>query len=109
MAPHIPLLVLEPILFTNTLSGNVANLDASNGMSYNAQNGSLMVNNIDFDLNPVNAGFMGIYSDGIGTDILIRNQGIGNNIVLNSDNSNTITVSPNQTILNNSTGTNTII
>ena len=98
-----------PILFTNTLSGNVANLDASNGMSYNAQNGSLMVNNIDFDLNPVNAGFMGIYSDGIGTDILIRNQGVGNNVVLNSDNTNTITVGPTSTILNASSGTNVLI
>jgi hypothetical protein len=97
-----------PILFTNTLSGTVAALDASNGMSYNAQNGSLMVNNIDFDLNPVNAGYMGIYSDGIGTDILIRNQGVGNNIVLNSDNSNTITVGPTSTILNASSGVNVI-
>ena len=97
-----------PILFTNTLSGTVAALNASNGLAYNAQNGSLQVNNIDFDFNPLNAGLMGIYTDGIGTDILIRNQGVGNNVVLNSDNTNTITVGPTSTILNASSGVNVI-
>ena len=97
-----------PINFTPFLSTpSTSTINASNGLLYNAQNGSLEVNSIDFDLNTINAGAMGIYTAGASTDILVRNT-LGGGIILDTANSNSITINPTQTVLAASSGINNI-